>query len=134
VEAGGIPGNIQWDFDTKFIAGSARQLLLERCIILQAAPGGQQSQNGLTESHWKNIIIMARAILVDCGIPKRLWFFAIHHTVRYQAILYPIFIHGYFRRVRDGSCDRLQFKPQFEPQSQPGITISHSELANSLMF
>jgi hypothetical protein len=48
----------------------------------------------------------------------------------YQCILFPIFSHGYFRCVGDGSRDRVQF----EPQSQPGIAIGLSELANSLMF
>jgi hypothetical protein len=134
VEAGGIPGTIQCDFDTKFIAGSARPLLLERGIRLQSAPGGRQSQNGLAESHWKRIVRMSRAILVNCGMPKRIWFFALRRAVQvrnylpimvyglmttsfelvhrfqpnYQAILYPIFSHGYFRGVRDGSRDRLQ--------------------------
>jgi hypothetical protein len=41
IEAGGIPGAIQCD-GTKFIAGSARQLHIERVIRLQAAPGGRQ--------------------------------------------------------------------------------------------
>jgi hypothetical protein len=156
VEAGGTSGTIQFEFDIKFIAGSSRKLLLERGIIPQAAPGGLQSQNGLAESHWKHIIRMARSILVDRGMPNRLWFFALHHAVQfsnylpimvdgcittsfemvhlyqhnYQAILYPIFSHIYSRWIRDGSCDRLQF----EPHSQPGITIGRSELTNGITF
>jgi hypothetical protein len=65
IEASGIPGTIQCDFDKKILAGSARQLILERSIRLQASPRGRQSQNGLTESHWKHIGRMARALLVD---------------------------------------------------------------------
>jgi hypothetical protein len=72
IETGGIPGKIQWDFDTKFITGSASQLLLDCGIHLQAPPGGRQSQNGLAESHWKHSVCMARALLIDLGIPKRL--------------------------------------------------------------
>jgi hypothetical protein len=97
---------------------------------------------------------MARAILVDRGMP--IWFFALRDAVQvcnylpimvdgnmttsfelvhqcqpnYQAILYSIFSHGYLQRVRDGSRECLQF----EPQSQPGITIGHIELSNGLMF
>jgi hypothetical protein len=82
IEAGGIPGTIQCDFNTKFLAGSARQLILERGIRLQAAPGGRQSKNGLAESHWKQIFRMARALLVDRGMPKSLWFFALRHAVQ----------------------------------------------------
>jgi hypothetical protein len=48
----------------------------------------------------------------------------------FQAILYPILSHGYFRRTRDSNCERLHF----EPQTQPGTAIGHSELANGLMF
>jgi hypothetical protein len=99
---------------------------------------------------------MASALLIERGMPKRLWIFTLFHAVQvcsylpimvdgsittslklvhhcqpnYQAILYPIFSHGYFRRVQDDSRDRLQF----EPQSQPGVAIGRSELVNGLMF
>jgi hypothetical protein len=82
IEAGGIPGTIQCDFDTKFLTGSARQLILEGGIWFQAAPGGRQSQNRLTGSHWKHIVRMARAVLVDRGMPKSLLLFALQHAVR----------------------------------------------------
>jgi hypothetical protein len=156
IEPGGIPGTIQCDFDTQFLAGSAHQLILERGIRLQAAPGGRQSQNGLVKSHWKHIVRTACALLVDRGMPKSLWFFALHHTVKvchylpvmiegnittafeqvhksqqnFQAIIYPLVIHGYFRRTRDSNLEHLQF----EFQTQPGIAIRRSELANGLMF
>jgi hypothetical protein len=156
IEDGGIPGTIQCDFDTKFLAGSARQLILERGIRLQAAPGGRKSQNGLAKSHWKQIVRIARSLLVDRGMPKSLWFFALRHAVQvcnylpvviegnittafeqvhksqpnFQAILYPIFSHGYFHRTGDINRECLQF----EPQTQPGIAIGHSELANGIMF
>jgi hypothetical protein len=155
IEAGGIPGTIQCDCDTKFLAGSAHQIIVKRGIQLQASPGGRQSQNGLSESHWKHIVRMARALLIDRGMPKSLWFFALHHTVQvcnylpvmiegnittafekvhksqpnFQAILYPIFSHGYFRHTRDRNLERLQF----DPQTQPGIAIGRSELANGLI-
>jgi hypothetical protein len=65
IEAGGIPGTIQCDFDTTFLASSAHQIVLERGIRLQASPGGRQSKNGLAESHWKHMFCMAHALLVD---------------------------------------------------------------------
>jgi hypothetical protein len=99
---------------------------------------------------------MARALLVDRGMPKSLWLFALRHAVQlcnylpvtsesnittafeqvhksqpnFQAILYPIFSHGYFRRTRDTNHERLQFKPQ----TQPGVAIGRSERTNGLMF
>jgi hypothetical protein len=82
IEAGSIPGTLQCDFDMKFLAGSARQLILERGIRLQVAPGGLQSQNGLNKSHWKHIVRMAHALLVDRGMPNSLWFFALLHAVQ----------------------------------------------------
>jgi hypothetical protein len=156
IEAGGIPGTIQCNFDTTYLAGSAHQLILEQVIRLQAAPGSRQSQNGLVESHWKHIVCMDRDLLVDRGMPKSLWFFALRHAVQvcnylpvmiegnittafeqvhesqpnFQAILYHIFSHGYFRHTRDINHERLQF----EPQTQPGIAIGCSEIANCLMF
>jgi hypothetical protein len=78
---------------------------------------------------------MARALLVDRGMPKSLWLFTLHHAVQVcnylpimieknittafeqvhksqpnlQVILYPIFSHRYFRRTRDNNRERLQF-------------------------
>jgi hypothetical protein len=43
VEAEGIPGTIRCDFDTKFIDGSAHQLLLVRGIGLQTPPPWRSS-------------------------------------------------------------------------------------------
>jgi hypothetical protein len=76
---------------------------------------------------------MARDILFGHGMPKFSWSYALCHAVQvfnylpiivdgsmitsvelvhqcqpnYQAILYPIFSHGYVRIVRDGSRARL---------------------------
>jgi hypothetical protein len=88
IEARSIPGTIHCDSDTKFLAGSARQLILECGIRLQAALGGRQSQNGLAESHWKHIVRVARFLLVDQCMPRSIWFFALRHTVKVLAI-YP---------------------------------------------
>jgi hypothetical protein len=93
IEARGIPGTIQLDFDTKFLAGSARQLILECGMRLQAAPGDRQSQNGLAKSHWKNIVRMARALLVDRGMHMSRLLFALRHTVQVCTYL-PAMIEG----------------------------------------
>jgi hypothetical protein len=87
---------------------------------------------------------------------KSLWFFARCHTDKvcnylpimiesnittvfeqvhksqpnFQAILYPISIHGYLCCTRDSYRERLQF----EPQIYPGISIRRSYLANGLVF
>jgi hypothetical protein len=47
IEAGGIPYTIQCYSDTKFLVGSPHQLILERGVSLQAAPGGSHIQNGI---------------------------------------------------------------------------------------
>jgi hypothetical protein len=99
---------------------------------------------------------MTHAILVDRDMPKSLWLFALRHTIqvynyfsimvdgiittaleqvhqsqpKFQAIMYPIFNHGYFRHTRDSNRECLHF----EPQTQPGIIIGCSEKANGLMF
>jgi hypothetical protein len=55
----------------------------------------------------------------------------VHHCQpNYQSTLYPIFSHGYFRRV----IDRSQYRLQFKPQSLSGMAIGHSKLTNGLMF
>jgi hypothetical protein len=48
IEAGGIPGIIQCDFNGKFLKGPIHKLCMEGGIFIQAAPSGCQSQSGLT--------------------------------------------------------------------------------------
>jgi hypothetical protein len=93
IEVGGIPGTIQCNFDTKFLAGYAHQLIIDCGIRLQADPGRRQSQNSLSESHWKHIVRMARALLVDRVMFKSQWFFALRQAVQVCNYL-PVMIEG----------------------------------------
>jgi hypothetical protein len=76
IDAGGIPAIIQTDFDPRLLGGAVRDLLRFRQITLRASPPDTQSKNGLVESHWKQIVIVARTFLASSNLPKCFWFWA----------------------------------------------------------
>lgn len=54
LEVGIKPKLLHTDFDRKITGGSVKAFLDEAGIPIEAAPPGQQNQNGLVECHWKN--------------------------------------------------------------------------------
>ena len=74
IDAGGILAIIQTDFDPRLLGGAVRDLLRLRQIILRASPPDTQSKNGLVESLWKQIFIVARTFLASSNLPKFFWF------------------------------------------------------------
>ena len=76
VDVGRAPRLIQTDFNQKKIGGAVANLCSHRGISLRAAPANQQSKNGLEEASWKQIVIAARALLLEANLPKRFWFWA----------------------------------------------------------
>ena len=65
---------IQTDFDPKFLGGAVANLCGHWGIKLRASPPNQQSKNGLVKSTWKQVVITARALLLEANLPKRFWF------------------------------------------------------------
>ena len=76
IDVGRAPRMIQTDFDPKCLGGSVANLCGRRGIKLRASPPNQQSKNGLVESTWKQVVITARALLLEANLPKRFWFWA----------------------------------------------------------
>lgn len=70
-------GEFYTDFDEKIIGGDVRKLLDEEHINITAAPPRRQSENGLVESHWKQIVKMARNWLRSHLLPSNFWWYAI---------------------------------------------------------
>ena len=82
-------GEILTDFDEKLIGGDVRKLLDEEHIPISAAPPRCQSQNSLVESHWKNIVKMARNWLRASLLPANFWWFTIKRAVEITNNLLP---------------------------------------------
>ena len=76
IDVGRAPRMIQTDFDPKFLGGAVANLCRHKGITLRASPPNQQSKNGLVESSWKQVVITARALLLEANLPKRFWFWA----------------------------------------------------------
>ena len=76
IDVGRVPHLIQTDFDPKFLGGAVANLCLHKGIQLRASPPNQKSKNGLVESSWKQVVITARALLLEANLPKRFWFWA----------------------------------------------------------
>ena len=152
-------GEILTDFDEKIIGGDVRKLLDEEQIPISAAPPRRQSQNGLVESHWKNIVTMARNWLRAALLPSTFWWFAIKRAVEVTNNLLPSyhmdkknpknpFEYVYNRKpdprnliplfsVADIKIDRRQgghHRNKWESQSLRCITVGLSPKANCVMF
>ncbi len=56
-------------------------LYLEQSSII-ASPVGWQSANGPVEFHWKIMLHMLRAYLMEKQMPRMFWYFAIKHSAR----------------------------------------------------
>ena len=80
-QVGFYPDEIIADRDFKII-GSHIDDLMEPHTQVSGAPGGRQSQNGLSESNWRYICNIARNYLVEHLLPPEFWFFAISYAVQ----------------------------------------------------
>ena len=73
------------DRNFKLIGGSIALYLktptLDNNVIqtkhMSGAPDGRQNQNRLIESHWKEIMTLARSWLASNLLPTNFWYFAI---------------------------------------------------------
>ena len=80
-KVGFYPDELIADRDFKII-GSHIDDILEPFTQVSGAPGGRQSQNGLSESNWRYICNIARNYLVEHLLPPEFWFFAISYAVQ----------------------------------------------------
>ncbi|KAL7536699.1 hypothetical protein ACHAWF_005539 [Thalassiosira exigua] len=81
-EAGRLVTLFRYDCDEKLFGNAIRSFLHDGNSHVEAAPSGQQSANGLVESHWKTMAHMSRANLTKKQMPRKYWFPAIKHVAR----------------------------------------------------
>ncbi len=65
------------DCDKKLFGSSIRFFLHNNASSIAASPASRQSANGLVESHWKIMVHMSRAYLMEKQMPCSIWYFTI---------------------------------------------------------
>ena len=78
---GKYPEAMLADRDFRLI-GKAVDEVFEPHTLVSGAPGGRQSQNGLSEINWRYICNIARNYLAEHYLPSQFWFFAIRYAVQ----------------------------------------------------
>ncbi len=68
------------DCDAKLFGTKIWEHLINNASNIVAAVAGCQSSNGLMESHWKVMVHMARAYLMEKQMPRSFWFYVIVHS------------------------------------------------------
>ena len=81
------------DCDEKLFGSHIRSFLhLEHSSII-SSPAGCQSSNGLVESHWKIMVHMSRAYLMEKQMPRTVWYYAIKYAARMMNMI-PVIGHS----------------------------------------
>ena len=78
---GFYPRELIADRDFRLIGDNINDLL-EPHTQVSGAPGGRQSQNGLSEANWKYICNTARGYLVEHLLSPEYWFFSLLYAVQ----------------------------------------------------
>ena len=152
-EVGFYPDEIIADRDFKLI-GSHIDDIMEPYTQVSGAPGGRQSQNGLSESNWRYICNIARNYLVEHLLPSEFWFFAILYAVQvsnyipiktnknklttpfYEAYkkhpdyrkLIPLFSAAYVKIYKSGEGNTL------ETQTMKAILVGNDDKSDARLF
>jgi hypothetical protein len=75
--AGNMACQFRCDCNKKLFGSNIRSFLHDNASSIAASPAGRQSANGLVESHWKIMVHMSRAYLMEKQMPRLFWYFAI---------------------------------------------------------
>jgi deoxyuridine 5'-triphosphate nucleotidohydrolase len=154
-DAGIKPKLLRTDFDTKLMGGPVASYLRSLQIPIESSPPYRQHQNGLVESHWQNIVAMARNWLTSAMLPTKYWYLAIKrgcevsnilpskhmnkittpHELVYNKkvdyrVLFPMFSTAYIKYLREGG----KVKDKWATQSLKCIAVGTCDKSNGLLF
>ena len=65
------------DNGTEYTSGEFKNLMIENKICQEFSAPYSPHQNGTAERHWRSLFDMARCLLVQSGLPKFLWNYAV---------------------------------------------------------
>ena len=68
---------VRSDNGGEFTSGDYQKLLLKHCIKHEKSAPYSPHQNGTAERSWRTLFDMARALIIESGLPKRLWTYAV---------------------------------------------------------
>jgi hypothetical protein len=151
-------GSYTWcfwcDCDAKLFGIKIQEHLINNASNIVAAAAGCQSSNGLVESHWKVMVHMARAYLMEKQMPRSFWFYAIVHSARMMNAIpgrfggklaspfllvhglrhdkctwFPLFSICYFHHKKDGDVPRSHC----QSHTMDGIAIGCLPTSNTML-
>ena len=111
------------DFDEKIIGEDVRKLLDEEHINITAVPPRCQSENGLVESHWKQIVKIAHNWLQSQLLSSNFWWFAIKRATK-------ICNNILFTYHADKKHPKTSFELVYNKKSDPQNLIPLFSIAN----
>jgi transposase InsO family protein len=79
--------HIHGDFDSAFTSTLLRDVARYYNIRISFPAPRSQYQNGINESNWKNVRILAFAMMNQARVPMKFFHFALDHAWKLHAIL-----------------------------------------------
>ena len=73
----GTVKRIRSDNGTEFMNREFKELLTERGIKHESSCPYSPHQNGTAERHWRTLFEMGRCLLIESGLPKNMWAYAV---------------------------------------------------------
>jgi hypothetical protein len=132
-ETGSLACQFQCNCNDKLFGGAVHSFLHLNRSSIAASPAGRQSSNGLVESHWKIMVHMLRAYLIEKQMPRTFWYYAIKHSARMMNMIpgkyccklaspfmlvhgvrpnprtwLPLFLVCYFHHKKDSNASRFK--------------------------
>jgi hypothetical protein len=154
-EAGNMARQYWCDCHKKLFGSNIWSFLHDNALSIAASPAGHQSANGLVESHWKIMVHMWRAYLMEKQMPHLFWYFAIKHSAcmmnmipgKYcgklastfmlvhgvhpdQRTWLPLFSLCYFHHEKDSNTSRSKN----QAHTLDGIVIGRSPTSNGILL
>ena len=72
----------------EYLSGEFENILIESKISHESSAPYSPHQNGTAERNWRTIFEMARTILIESGLPKNLWTYAVMTAVHIRNRMY----------------------------------------------
>jgi hypothetical protein len=115
-EAGNLARQFRCDWDEKLFGSHVCLFLHLECSSIVSSPAGRQSANGLVESHWKIMVHMSRAYLMEKQMPDLFWYYTIKHSARMMNMIpgkYKNILASPFMLVHGVHPDQRTWLPLF---------------------
>ncbi len=153
-DAGSYAHCFRCDCNPKLFGMTIKEHVVDHDSNIVAAAAGCQSSNGLVESHWKIMVHMAWAYLMEKQMPRLFWFYAVSHSARMMNAIpgkfggklaspfflvhgvghdertwFPLFLVCYFHCEREGNISWSHC----QAHTMDGIGIGRSPTSNAML-